>query len=794
MNELLALHQFTSEVGASLSVSGVADKAVRQAAAVLDPDAVFLFLREGDALRLKGQWERPGSDSPIAPRMGKVGVCLCGAVISKGRPIYSRDISTDPLCTQKDCKEVGIRSVAVLPLSYDRRVAGVLSLASFTERDFAASRSFLEILASQVSIALQNAHFHEHMQHHIEGMRRELSRREKAEAQLKESEERYRALVEDMPAMICRFLPDGTLTFVNTMYCAYFGRTREDLTGQNFFQFIPEQDREAVRRHYLGLTRENPMVTYQHEVIGAEGRMVRQEWTDRAIFDGQGRLVEYQSIGQDVTERVASERALRESERRFRETLEHLPLIAVILDREGTVTFCNDYFVTLSGWDRGEIIGVNWFERFTPGNASLMGMYEDSKRQETVPSSYENEIVVRSGERRLVHWTNVGLRDADGRFAGVSSIGIDITEHRRGEEALRESETRFRTLSTLAPVGIFLTDADGQSIYSNPRWEEIAGMSARDGFGDGWRSLIHPDDRSFVFERWTAAFEGRRLFATDLRFVRPDGDVRWGSVRANPILSGEGRFSGYVGTVQDITGRKLAEQKVAASLAEKEVLLKEIHHRVKNNLQVIMSLLELQAGSMRDEAAAVAFEESRNRVRSMALMHERFYHTRDIARVNMASYVESVVDSLLHSFGVAGSLRVSVEMSEVSLGLDAAVPCGLIMNELVMNCLKHAFPGGREGSVRVALEEGAKGTLVLRVKDDGIGFAKQGGGQHTPSLGLTIVDTLVKQLRGRFEVKGDNGTEVIVVFPDSRVIAPDAHEVASQTFQASSMAKQEQGG
>jgi hypothetical protein len=133
----------------------------------------------------------------------------------------------------------------------------------------------------------------------------------------------------------------------------------------------------------------------------------------------------------------------------------------------------------------------------------------------------------------------------------------------------------------------------------------------------------------------------------------------------------------------------------------------------------------------------------------MALMHERFYRNGDVSRFNMASYVESVIDSLLYSYGVAGSVSASVDTGDLSLALDSAVPCGLIINELVMNCLKHAFPAGREGSIRVTLEEGAQGALVLRVKDDGVGFPKRRAGGRTPSLGLTIVDTLVKQLRGQ---------------------------------------------
>jgi len=209
----------------------------------------------------------------------------------------------------------------------------------------------------------------------------------------------------------------------------------------------------------------------------------------------------------------------------------------------------------------------------------------------------------------------------------------------------------------------------------------------------------------------------------------------------------------YEAAQQEITERKRAEEQSKASLKEKEVLLKEIHHRVKNNLQVISSLLYLQSKSVVDERALEMFLDSRNRVRSMALVHERLYQSKDLARTDFAEYARNLASYIFQSYGANSNvIQLKINVDDVFLGVDTAIPCGLIINELVSNSLKYAFPAGRAGEIRIELWSDDDGQFTLMVSDNGVGLPKDLDFRATQSLGLQLVHTLVEQLEGTIEL------------------------------------------
>jgi two-component sensor histidine kinase len=224
----------------------------------------------------------------------------------------------------------------------------------------------------------------------------------------------------------------------------------------------------------------------------------------------------------------------------------------------------------------------------------------------------------------------------------------------------------------------------------------------------------------------------------------------------------------YERAQQEIAERRRAEAKIKASLAEKEVLLKEIHHRVKNNLQVISSLLYLQSKRIQDRDTLAMFQDSQHRVRSMALVHERLYQAQDLSRVDAADYIRTLARYLFRSYEVrAGKIELAVDIDDVPLGIDAAVPCGLIVNELVSNSLKHAFSPEQEGRITIALNRRDNGDYALVVGDDGVGFPAGVDFRHTDSLGLQLVTALVDQLEGTIKLDARAGTRFEITFPAS---------------------------
>ena len=222
----------------------------------------------------------------------------------------------------------------------------------------------------------------------------------------------------------------------------------------------------------------------------------------------------------------------------------------------------------------------------------------------------------------------------------------------------------------------------------------------------------------------------------------------------------------YERAQREISERKRAEEQLKTSLAEKEVLLKEVHHRVKNNLQVISSLLHLQSKQIKDPETLGMFLESQHRVRSMALVHERLYQSEDLSGVNAAEYFRDLASYLHRSYAATSSqVSLRVDVAPVSLGIDVAIPCGLIISELISNALKHAFPDGRQGQILVYLRVGQDGQCTLVVSDDGIGLPEDLDLEQTESLGLHLVNRLVAQLEGSIDLYRKGGTTHRITFP-----------------------------
>jgi len=333
---------------------------------------------------------------------------------------------------------------------------------------------------------------------------------------------------------------------------------------------------------------------------------------------------------------------------------------------------------------------------------------------------------------------------------------------------LWESESKYRSLFDNMINGValheVLTDADNQPvdlIYVDVNESlEVYGLKKEEVVGKKVTEVIpeiknvEPDLISIYGE---VALTGE---SRQLEFYFEPFD-RWYSVSAYSPQKN------YVATVsEDITERKKTEEQIQASLYEKEVLLKEVHHRVKNNLQFIASLLSMQARRIADPASLEVFVNSQSRVHSMALIHERLYKSDSLAEIDFEDYVRMLVKDLLASHVVQPeAIRVDVDMDRIPLKLDAAVPCGLIVNELVTNALKHAFPDGRRGTIRIGFNQ-TNGVFVLAVRDDGAGLPEDAETRKTTSLGLRLVQILTEQLEGDIALQSDGrGTEAIITFP-----------------------------
>ena len=262
-------------------------------------------------------------------------------------------------------------------------------------------------------------------------------------------------------------------------------------------------------------------------------------------------------------------------------------------------------------------------------------------------------------------------------------------------------------------------------VYVSPQIEALLGFSQEEWMSDPvlWFRQLHPDDRELWNHEFARGCATGGPFRAECRFLTKNGQIVWVHGEARLIPDESGTPVLLQGVAFDITEGKRAEEIVKSSLREKELLLKEIHHRVKNNLQITSSLLRLQASKIADVGVKQLLRESQDRIRSMALVHDMLYRSQDLARVDFPEYVRTLVIQLFRSYNASGRIRSAVELEPIVFGVDLAVPCGLIINELVANALKHAFPGDRKGEVRVRMNAAPDG-YTLSVRDDGVGLPR----------------------------------------------------------------------
>jgi PAS domain S-box-containing protein len=372
-------------------------------------------------------------------------------------------------------------------------------------------------------------------------------------------------------------------------------------------------------------------------------------------------------------------------------------------------------------------------------------------------------------------------------FVGLLGIVLLIITGRTFR--LYEGAERFRALVEASAQIVWTTNASGEVVEDSPSWRAFTGQTVEQSRGWGRADAIHPDDRIALRERWQDAVAAPRVQEGEYRIRHASGEWRWTAARAVPLIDAQGTLRGWVMSNTDITERRRAadqvrlveaerekffielaqlnaelEQRVqartselSASLREREVLLQEVHHRVKNNLQVISSLINMQMRKLETDTDRNALEECQTRVQAIALIHEQLYQSRDYANVPFSEYTKTLVNNVFRAMGISpGSVKLDLAIDNVAVPVDKAIPCGLLLNELITNSLKHAFKDGRSGELRVELARNDD-RIRLAVKDNGIGLPAGLDVRGGKSLGLRLVNTLVRQLRGTLDIADRGG-------------------------------------
>jgi PAS domain S-box-containing protein len=500
-----------------------------------------------------------------------------------------------------------------------------------------------------------------------------------------------------------------------------------------------------------------------------------------ALRDPHGNLIGFGQVIRDITER-------KRSVEQFRLAIEAAPTGMLMMDHTGAIVLVNAQVEKLFGYPRSELLGqsieVLVPARFRGRHPEFRKAFFEDPKARAMGGGRELYGLRKDGSEIPIEIGLNPLQTQEGHFV-LSSV-VDITERKRSVE-------QFRLAIEASPTGMLMMNSDGTIVLVNAQIEKLFGYPREELLGQRIELLVparfgshHPDYRaSFFADPKARAMGGGR----ELHGLRKDGTEVPIEIGLNPLKTSDGTF--VLSSVVDITERKRAseereqllgqlqelnadlEQRVttrtaelSATLREREVLLQEIHHRVKNNLQVISSLINMQVRQLEDSSSRDALEECQTRVQAIALIHEKLYQSKDYSRVPFSEYARSLAQSIFAATGIApAAVSLKLDMDEVSLGVDKAIPCGLVLNELITNALKHAFPPPRKGTVEVNLRMDAARRVIFSVVDDGVGMSEKFDLKESSSLGLSLVYTLVDQLEGRIEIFHDFGTTFRVTFP-----------------------------
>ncbi|KYK32367.1 MAG: PAS domain S-box protein [Theionarchaea archaeon] len=617
----------------------------------------------------------------------------------------------------------------------------------------------VETLCSQAALTLETVKKYEELKLALE---REVNQRKTLEGTLQEGEEKYKNVIERANDGIA-IIQDAVIKYINPRLTEISGYTADEVVGTPFTGYVhPDELARIADLYKRRITGEDVRPKYETVIKRRDGSPLHVE-VNAGVTTYAGAPADL-VIVRDITERKKMEEALSKSEEKYKNLLEFAPDAIITLDLKGVITSCNTATFAISGYSKEEIVGnhiskLNLLQmRDIPTYVKLFISIVRGK----VPEVPEINWIHKDG---TLHMAEVRARliKEGNKSVGVLVITRDITERKKAEEMLKLSEEKYRTLIENLNVGVYRVTPgeEGQFIDVNQAFvnmldydkkEDILKLKVADIY-------VNPKDRKKSNDKISAKGSVKDM---ELHLKKKDGTPIIISDTATAVYDTDGTLLYFDGVLEDITERKRAEGQIRESLREKEVLLQELHHRVKNNMQIISSLLNLQAGYIGDDHLLEVFKESQNRIKSMALVHERLYESKDMARIDFKAYVQSLTNSLFQSYS-AGDITLKTDVKDISLTIDNAIPCGLIINELVSNSLKHAFPD-KKGEITIALHPLEGNKVELIVSDNGCGMPDIDF-RSTKSLGLCLVAILAEdQLKGKITLDRTRGIAFHITF------------------------------
>ncbi len=574
----------------------------------------------------------------------------------------------------------------------------------------------------------------------------------------KRLEERFRQVVESAPNAMVMISEKGKIEMVNAQAERVFGYSRAEILGKPIELLVPERYRSKhpqLRGSFFAGPVSRPMGA------GRDLYGLKKDGTEFPIEIGLNPIETDE--GPMVLSAIVDISSRKRLEERFRQVVESAPNAMVMISNSGKIEMVNAQAERVFGYERKEMLGepIEMLvpQRYRSKHPQLRGSFFAGPVSRPMGAGRDLYGLKKDGTEFPIE---IGLNpiETDEGPMVLSAI-VDISSRKRLEE-------RFRQVVESAPNAMVMINSTGSIEMVNAQAERVFGHARNEMLGQSIEMLVperfrssHPGLRNSFFGGPISRPMGA---GRDLYGLKKDGSEFPIEIGLNPIQTEEGMM--VLSAIVDISDRKHKEQSIHAALKEKDVLLGEIHHRVKNNLQVVHSLLGLQSTNLNDETVIGMMRESQNRIRSMALIHQTLYESKDFARVDFKNFLDSLVPTLISSYGVATDrIALLINSRDVLLPINAAIPCGLLVNELISNALKHAFPDDRQGEIIIELLMDGPQHAVLTVSDNGIGIPETFSLEQSQTLGLQLVTMLSDQLGGAIEIHRANPTRFALRFP-----------------------------
>jgi hypothetical protein len=522
------------------------------------------------------------------------------------------------------------------------------------------------------------------------------------------------------------------------------------------------EDKERVL-HQVNLAFQNKNYSYEVE-LRLKCKNGHYKWIlarGKVLVWQEDKPVRMAGTHTDISLRKEMEDKIANNEKMLSSILETLPVIlfAKDINNDFKFTLWNKQAEHVFGLKAEQCLGKNDYDFFSKEEAD----YFRKKDLETIMNDgiidIPEETVQTSKGAILIHTLKSVVKDKNGKPLYLLGVSENISELKKINETLKVSEERYRSLVENSPLTIITTDREEKIQFIN---FSGTGRNVNELIGHSIYDFVSHEYHQLVKEAHKKVFKTRKSVTYETERNDVNGIKRWFQTHAGPMLIGN-EVRGLTIFTRDITQRIENEEKIKKSLKEKEILLQEVHHRVKNNLQIISSILNLQTRSINDPKIHELIKETRYRIMSMSFIHDLLYQTKDFTNIDFSKYLQNITSNIMNTYTLNKNIVLNLDTESILLNLDNAIPCGLIVNELITNAFKYAFPLGKQGEINVSLKlVGNK--VVLSVADNGVGIANEVDYKTTESLGFQLINSLVAQIGGELNYENVLGTKFTVSF------------------------------